>query len=171
MAKSGMFWDKSITKKEAAKVLGDEHDPRFIEYAALFLSRTNDPKAVFGKFIDKKVFCRQWRRIKKRMRTNKWSDNRIIYWDEIYRVLVKHFDKSELSLQKEKRAAIDPEISSVGEKIRNARKAKGWTQGDLANKSGFSQQTISFIEGGYVNVSYLTLKKIAASLGLSILLS
>lgn len=171
MEKGRMFWDRNITKKEAAKVLGDEYSPRFVEYAALFLSRTNDPRAVFGKYIDKKAFCRQWRMIKKRMRTNRWGDKRIIYWDEIYKVLVKRFDKNELRIPKEKRTAIDPEISRVGEKIRSTRKAKGWTQGDLAQNSGFSQQTISFIEGGYINVSFLTLKKIAASLGLSISVS
>ena len=70
MENSRMFWDKNITKKEAKKVLQDESNPRFVEYAALFLSRTNEPKDVFDHYIDKKIFCRQWRKIRKRMRSN-----------------------------------------------------------------------------------------------------
>jgi len=88
-----------------------------------------------------------------------------------YRVLSRRFDKNELRIPKEKRTAISPEVGRIGEKIRNTRKTLGWTQGDLAKKTGFSQQTISFIEGGYINVSFLTLKNITASLGLSISIS
>ena len=165
-----MFWDRKITKEEAKKVLRDESHPRFIEYAALFLSRTNEPKIVFNEYIDKKAFCRQWRKIKIKMRTNKWNDNKIMFWDEVCRVVSRHFDKDELRVAKEKRAPVNPEISQIGQKIRNARKAKGWTQEELSKKSGFSQQTISLVESGYINVSFLTLKKIVAVLGLKILI-
>jgi len=168
MEDSKMFWDKKITKEEAMKVLQDESHPRFVEYAALFISRMNDPKIVFNQYIDKKIFCRQWRKIKKRMRTNKWSDNKIVFWDEVYKVASKQFDKNELRLRKEKRTAVDADISRIGEKIRETRKSKGWTQGVLAEKTGFSQQTISFVENGYINISFLTLKKIIDALDLRI---
>lgn len=171
MEESRMFWDRKITKDEAKKVFRDEDHPRFIEYAALFLSRTNEPKAVFREYIDKKTFCRQWRRIKAKMRENKWNDTRIIFWDEVYRVALKHFDKDELRIPKEKRTAINSEISQIGQKIKNARKAKRWTQEGLSKKSGFSQQTISLVEGGHINVSFSTLKKIINVLGLKILIT
>ena len=168
MEDSRMFWDKKITKKDAKKVLRDESHPRFVEYAALFISRANDPKIVFNQYIDKKIFCRQWRKIKKRMRANKWSDNKIVFWDEVYKVVSRQFDKDELRIRKEKRAAVDADISLIGKEIREKRKAKGWTQGELAKKAGFSQQTISFVESGYINVSFITLKKIVDALGLRI---
>lgn len=163
-----MFWDRKITKLEAKKVFKNENHPRFVEYAALFLSRTNEPKAVFKEYIDKKTFCRQWRRIKAKMRENKWNDTRIIFWDEVYRMASSHFDKEELRIPKEKKTVVSSDIGQIGQKIRKARKAKGWTQGELAKKTGFSQQTISFVESGYINMSFLTLKKIADIVGLKI---
>lgn len=171
MKNGNMFWDKKITKAGARKILQDEFHPRFIEYAALFLSRTNEPKSVLGHYIDKKVFCRQWRKIKKQMRTNKWNDNKIVFWGEVCRVVSSHMDKDELRIPKEKRIAVDLDISLIGKKIKEARKAKGWTQGELAKKAGFSQQTISFVESGYINISFLTLKKVTDVLGLRILIT
>jgi len=171
MENSKMFWDRNITKEEAMKVLRDESHPRFVEYAALFLSRTNEPKIAFSQYIDKKIFCRQWRKIKKQMRKNKWGDNKIVFWDEIYKVVSSHMDKNELHIAKEKKTPINLDISQIGKKIRGARKAKGWTQKKLAEKTGFSQQTISFIESGYINISFLTLKKIVDVLDLKIFIS
>jgi len=170
MENNRMFWDRKITKDEAKKVLRDESHPRFIEYAALFLSRTNEPKAVFDQYIDKKAFCRQWQRIKRQMRLNKWNDNKIVFWDEVYKVVSRHIDKDELRILKKKGTTVNSDIIRIGKKIREARKAKGWTQGELARKAGFSQQTVSFTESGYVNISFLTLKKILDVLDLEILI-
>ena len=164
-----MFWDRKITRDEARKVFRDENHPRFIEYAALFLSRTNEPKTVFKEYVDKKTFCRQWRRIKAKMRENKWNDTRIVFWDEVYRVASRHFDKDELRIPKEKKTAVSSEISQIGQKVKKTRKTRGWTQEELSKKSGFSQQTISLVESGYINVSFFTLKKIVDVLGLKIL--
>lgn len=166
-----MFWDRKITKDKARKVLRDEFHPRFVEYAALFLSRTNEPKIVFDQYVDKKAFCRQWRKIKKQMRINKWNDNKIVFWDEVYRVISSHIDKGELRILKEKRPTAGSDIIKIGKKIREARKARGWTQGELSKKCGFSQQTISFVESGYINISFLTLKKILNVLELEILIT
>jgi len=163
-----MFWDRNVTKDEAKKILKDGAHPRFIEYAALFLSRANEPKIVFGQYLDKKIFRRQWQKIKRQMRTNNWNDNKIIFWDEVYKVISKHADKDELKTPKEKRATISPDITDIGKKIKIARKAKGWTQGELAKNCGFSQQTISMTESGYINISFLTLKKILDTLDLDI---
>ena len=168
MKDSKMFWDRNITKEEAGKVLRDEFHPRFVEYAALFLSRTNEPKVVFAQYIDKNIFCRQWRKIKKQMRTNKWGDNKIVFWDEVYKVVSRRIDKNELRAAKEKKTPVNPDISRIGKKINGARKAKGWTQKELAEKAGLSQQTISFVESGYINISFLTLKKIIDALDLKI---
>ena len=102
------------------------------------------------------------------MRQDRWSDDRIIFWDEVYKVASKGVDKSVLRRQDEKPAAINKELEELGENIRRARKHKGFTQHGLADKAGVSQQTISFVERGNINASFMTLKKLADILGLKI---
>ena len=60
---------------------------------------------------------------------------------------------------------------SIGRKIQNARKAKGWTQKQTAQKMGISQQLISRIETGGENLSLMKLKEISGLLGLKIKLT
>lgn len=164
-----IFWDRAISKDKAMKVLKDEANPRFIEFAALLLSRANDPKAVFGAYLSKELFCKYWARIKRRMRQNKWNDSRIIFWDEVYKVARKGVDIAELSGPK-RHLAVDSEIKAICDRIRQVRKQAGLTQAELAKKSKFSQQTISFVEQGYVNISLQTLKRIASALNLKVTL-
>ena len=97
-----------------------------------------------------------------------WGDNKIVFWDEVYKVVSRSIDKNELRVAKEKKTPVNPDISRIGKKINGARKAKGWTQKELAQKAGLSQQTISFVESGYINISFLTLKKIIDALDLKI---
>jgi transcriptional regulator with XRE-family HTH domain len=59
----------------------------------------------------------------------------------------------------------------VGQQIREARKAKGMTQDDLAQKLGVGKPTISKYETGDVNASLEMLDRIAKVLGLEIDLS
>jgi DNA-binding XRE family transcriptional regulator len=166
MVNNSLFWDKKITVEEVKKILKDDSNSRFIEFAALLLSRTNDPRQVFANYISKILFCRNWRKIKTQMRKNKWSDNKIIFWDTIHGVVVKDIDKNELKAKKT--ISVSQEIKPIGDKIREARKRVRWTQGELANKSKISQQTISLVENGYTNISLSVLKKIADALGLEI---
>ena len=166
MVNNSLFWDKKITAEEIKKILKDDANPRFIELAALLLSRTNNPKQVFANYLAAILFCRNWRKIKTQMRKNKWSDNKIIFWDAIYGVAVKDIDKNELKTKKT--IAVSQGIKSIGDKIREARKHTGWTQKELANKAKISQQTISLTENGYTNISLGVLKKIADALGLEI---
>lgn len=165
-----IYWDKKFGKEEARRVLKNESHPRFIEFAAFLLSRTNQPGVVFRDYLDKAAFCNNWRRIKLRMRKDKWSDSRIMFWDEVYRVVRQTIDKKELKPARERNLSVDPDVKKLCEQIRETRKAQGLTQGDLARKAGLSQQSISFIEQGYVNISLRTLKKICDALGLAITL-
>lgn len=163
-----IFWDKKINNDEIKKILRDELHPRFIEFAALFLSRTNKTKEVFAKYLDKIIFCRNWRKIKKEMRINKWSDNRIIFWDAVYQATIKKIDKSKLRISKRKQSPINPELQKIGNIIRTTRKKKGWTQKKLAMNIGLSQQIISFVERGYRTVSVGTLIKITDALNIKV---
>jgi len=60
-----------------------------------------------------------------------------------------------------------PRTVELGNRIREARKAKNWSQHDLANRAGVSRPTIARIESG-TNVSTVRLAKITEALGLEI---
>jgi len=170
MVRDVLFWDKKYSKSKIVRILQNTANPRFIEFAALLLSRTNEPKMVFSTYLSKADFCNNWRKIKLRMRKNRWNDNRTIFWDEIYKVVRQSISPNKLIKEPSRELAVDPEIRDLCAKLRLARKDAGMTQGELAKKSRLSQQAISFVEQGYTNVSLGTLKKITDALGLKIAL-
>lgn len=51
-------------------------------------------------------------------------------------------------------------------KLRRAREAAQWLQGDLADEAGVSMATVSRVETGDINPSLETLQAMAAALGL-----
>lgn len=55
----------------------------------------------------------------------------------------------------------------VGNRVRQARLGRGWTQEVLAVKSGFSQQYISGLEAGQRNPTIITIHELALTLGVS----
>ncbi|MGA0601507.1 helix-turn-helix domain-containing protein [Caulobacter sp. KR2-114] len=57
----------------------------------------------------------------------------------------------------------------VGDNVRRARIAKGWTQEQLAAASGFSQQYLSGLESGRRNPTIVTIYEVAMALGVSYL--
>ncbi|MDP2927844.1 MAG: helix-turn-helix transcriptional regulator [Candidatus Omnitrophota bacterium] len=165
-----IFWDKKIRIEEARGILRDELNPRFIEFSSLLLARTNKPKEVFNNYLNREVFARNWSKIKLRMRENKWNDTRIIFWDEIYRAVKKNLNIKGFTEIKERPLRVDSEIKIICDQIKEVRQKSGLTQVELAKKAGLSQQSISFVEQGYVNISLRTLKKIADALNLKIIL-
>ena len=167
---SSIFWDKKFNQNEIKNILKDELNPRFVEFAALLLARTNKPRNVFDKYLTQEIFVNNWSRIKRRMRENKWNDNRIIFWDEIYKAVKKKTNFQRVREVKDRPLNVDSEIKELSELIRKKREKNGLTQVQLAKRSGLSQQTISFVERGYVNISLRTLKKISDALNLRIVL-
>ncbi len=167
---TAIFWDKKINTDEAKDILKNEINPRFIELASLLLARTNEPKIVFSNYLSQEVFVRNWDKIKRRMRENRWNDTRIIFWGEIFRAVRKNSNFSRLRESRVRPLSVDPEIKIICDQIRDTRQKSGLTQIELAKKSGLSQQSISFVERGYVNISLRTLKKITSALNLKIVL-
>ena len=55
----------------------------------------------------------------------------------------------------------------VGLNVKRARLKKGLTQEELADRSGFSQQYLSGLEGGKRNPSIVTIYELALALGIS----
>jgi transcriptional regulator with XRE-family HTH domain len=53
----------------------------------------------------------------------------------------------------------------VGDKVRDMRKGRGWSQQELADQAGISMQTVSNLETGRHVPGIATLSKIAGALG------
>ena len=133
--------------------------------AALLLSRKNTPDEVFKNYLDPIVFCRYWPAIKRKMRQDKWSEPRIIFWQAIYEKLLDRYRSQGLTFRKEASLARNSLCGVLGKKIRDARKKQGLSQKKLAKRLGISQQLISRIEKGGENMSLRTLSSISRALG------
>lgn len=166
--KRDWLWDRKVSLAKVKGILRDADHPRFAELSALLLSRKNAPKEVFSEYIDPLVFCKSWNRIKRQMRKDSWNNPRIEFWQHVYSVLLDKYKKEGIAIREAKSVFINPICSQIGEKIRQFRKGKDWTQADLAEKIGISQQIISRVEKGLENISIATLKKITDALGIKV---
>jgi len=154
------LWDIRKPEKEVRKILKDPSHEKFTHYAALLLSRSNDPAQVFGHYIPKEIFVRNWNSIKRRMRKNKWNQDRILFWREIYRYWSKELKSEGMELRQGKEETSVSLRKEVGQSIKTLRISKGMTQQELAKKAGIHQQVISKIEKGTANPSLKTIEKI-----------
>jgi transcriptional regulator with XRE-family HTH domain len=60
-------------------------------------------------------------------------------------------------------------LKRLGQRVRELRTAKGWTQEDLAGECGFDGSYVSGLEFGRRNPTYLKLLRLAKSLGTPLL--
>lgn len=65
-------------------------------------------------------------------------------------------------------AAELPEPLNLGERVRELRKAKGWTLEQAAAQAGLARSTLSKIENGQMSPTYEALKKLAEGLAISV---
>jgi DNA-binding XRE family transcriptional regulator len=158
------LWDRKISIAKVKDILKDPDNPRFVEFVALLLSRKNTPKEVFDVYIEPLVFCRNWHKIKRQMRKDKWNNPRIEFWQQVYGVLLDKYKKEGVVIKEAKKGRIDSLCKHIGNEIRKIRKQKGLSQVKLAKKIGISQQIISRIERGDENISIATLKRITDAL-------
>ena len=56
----------------------------------------------------------------------------------------------------------------LGQRVRDLRRAKGWTLEQAASKGGLARSTLSKIENGQMSPTYEALKKLALGLGISV---
>ncbi|MDO8580626.1 MAG: helix-turn-helix transcriptional regulator [Candidatus Omnitrophota bacterium] len=161
----GWLWDTNISVEEIQAILQDPQQERFVNMAALLLSRKNTPKEVFDQYLDRKVFVQHWNRIKRQMRKDSWNDPRIVFWQAVYEKLVAEFKAKGIAIRPIKqRKTADALSGYIAEMIKTSRKSSDFTQGELAKKIGISQQIISRIEKGQNDMRLLTLEKIAEHL-------
>lgn len=159
------LWDLEINDSAARRILSDPEDPRFIRIAALMLARVNDTGKILGNYISPEIFCRNWAQIKKEMRKNRWDEPRIIWWQAIYEKVYEKLKKKGFRIRSEESGeAIGPLNRRLGNKVRSLRRAKEMSQAELAERMGTSQQWISLVERGKVNLTLSLLERIAGAL-------
>ena len=64
---------------------------------------------------------------------------------------------------------MDPAVMRFGENVRAARAAKGWTQEELAHKTGLAPVQVSRIERGVREVRLTTLLRLLVALDATLL--
>lgn len=155
------FGDKNLSEAEIRKILGHPADKRFTRFAAMLLDRA--PAREIFQWISKEDFCRSWQGIRRQLKKNRWAAEDLGYWEKVYEIL-----KRELRAQGvEIRRPIRPRssvLTTIGEALQAARRARGLSQAALAKKVGMKQVAISRIESGQENVTVLTLQKLATVL-------
>lgn len=165
--KDNWLWDRKITDAKARGSLKKPGTEGFFTMAALLLSRKNIPNDVFKNYLDPLVFCKYWFAIKRKMRQDRWSDPRIIFWQAIYEKLADKYRKKGVGFRKEI-SVKEPLCASTGKKVAGIRREQGLSQKEIAKKIGVSQQLISRIEKGGENISLGTLTNIARALNKAI---
>ena len=65
-------------------------------------------------------------------------------------------------------AARDPMLLQLGEYLRTVRESHGWSQEELAAECNLHRTYIGAVERGEYNVTILTLRRICATLGISL---
>lgn len=80
------------------------------------------------------------------------------------------FDGSQLIriLREDQRADAAPEPLNLGKRVRELRKARGWTLEQAAVQAGLARSTLSKIENGQMSPTYEALKKLAEGLAISV---
>ena len=166
------LWDKDISVEEIQKILKDPKNKRFVNIAALLLSRNNVPKEVFTDFLSRERLVQHWARIKRQMRKDAWNDPRIDFWQAVYEKLVEDLKARGIAIRKTPQDKRGDELyQEVGAQIKRLREERGWTQNELASKLKVSQQVISRLESGRENLSLSTLKRIFGALGAQVSVS
>lgn len=69
-----------------------------------------------------------------------------------------------------RRVRSEPAATQVGAAVRAARSARGWSQAELARRSGVAQANVSIVETGRSDVRLSTLAAIARALDLELAL-
>ncbi|MDI6732201.1 MAG: helix-turn-helix transcriptional regulator [Candidatus Margulisbacteria bacterium] len=166
--KKDWLWDRKTTLKQAQAILRNSQHPKFISLAALLLLRKNTPREIFKHYVSPHNFCENWPKIKRSMQKDAWGSPRVHFWQAIYEKVKENLSEKGIIIKAKPMYFTDAFCLEIGQKIRQIRRAAGYTQHALAKKMRISQQIISRIEKGKQNISIVTLHKIAAILNAKI---
>jgi DNA-binding Xre family transcriptional regulator len=156
------FWDlNDAALRETGRILKQPGHPEFSRRMVRFLSRCQAPKELFS-VITRKQFIEAWPRVRRYWtRVDRESDFRD-WWQTIYERMAAG-ERGKMSGPKGGSPAV---FHKIGAEIRDARVRKGFSQSELALRTGIKQPDISKIEEGRKNITLGTLYRICAVLGM-----
>lgn len=160
---SKYFWEfNKGAIKETAEIIKNLYHPRYNERMVVLLSRCDKPKELFS-LITKDQFVDAWPGIRSSwVKFSKQTDFKA-WWESIYEQLVFEYTN------KIKTPKGEPfEVSAkIGKMIKESRIKNGFSQSELALKTGIEQPDISKIEKGQKNITLATLVKICRFLNIN----
>lgn len=87
----------------------------------------------------------------------------------VYACVMTNSDPKRLiRIARENGAEADAEPLNLGQRVRDLRKAKGWTLDQAAQHAGLARSTLSKIENGQMSPTYEAVKKLAEGLKVSV---
>ena len=140
--------------QETQKIFKDTEHPKFVSRMVRLLSQCDKPKEVFN-LVGRQGFLNAWPKILKYWKRTQAATDFRDWWQTIYERLLERDQagRSPAGMPLKK-------LQIMGNKIMQARTAKGWTQQDLAQKARLKQPDVSAIEKGNKNLTIETLARL-----------
>ncbi|GEM_PF-1374677 len=164
MKRENWYWDLGMPFEKIREILTDEQNPKFPRIAARLLARVDDPEQVFS-LIKPLAFCRRFYAIQQEVNKDEWTKEKGAFWRATYERYSREFQHSGVRLRQRQPREPDPFIDELAGKLRECREALNFSQGQVAEMLGCSQQFISGIEQGREKITIDYLRRFANKTG------
>jgi len=164
MKRENWYWDLGMPFEKILEILTDEQNPKFPRIAARLLARVDDPEQVFS-LIKPLAFCRRFYAIQQEVNKDEWTKEKGAFWRVTYERYSREFQRSGIRLRQRQPREPDPFIDELAGKLRECREALNFSQGQVAEMLGCSQQFISGIEQGREKITIDYLRRFANKTG------
>lgn len=164
MKRENWYWDLGMPFEKIRKILTDERNPKFPRVAARLLARVDDPEQVFS-LIKPLAFCRRFYAIQQEVNKDEWTKEKGAFWRATYERYSREFQRSGVRLRQRQAREPDPFIDELAGKLRESREALNFSQGQVAEMLGCSQQFVSGIEQGREKITIDYLRRFASKTG------
>ena len=148
------FWElnERAIRETENKILKNPQNPEFIPKMFTLLSRCDEPDDVFSA-VSKKHFTDSWPNIRRWWKKRGTATDFLFWWETIYEQLLQK------EIKKSPSGSPIKLLKDIGKIIRKERIEKGWSQAELAKRTGLKQSDISKIERGITNITIVTLNR------------
>ena len=164
MKRENWYWDLGMPFEKIREILTDEQNPKFPRIAARLLTRVDDPEQVFS-LIKPLAFCRRFYAIQQEVNKDEWTKEKGAFWRATYERYSREFQRSGVRLRQRQPREPDPFMDELAGKLRACREALNFSQGQVAELLGCSQQFVSGIEQGREKITIDYLRRFANKTG------
>lgn len=164
MKRENWYWDLGMSVEKIQSILADEQNPKFPRVAARLLARVDDPEQVFS-LITPLAFCRRFYAIQQEVNKDEWTKEKGAFWRATYERYSREFQRSGVRLRQRQPRELDPFMDGLAGKLREYREALNFSQGQVAELLGCSQQFVSGIEQGREKITIEYLRRFANKTG------